>query len=156
MKKRDLVSSLSWIGFGAVFCIGAWQHGLMGAPGVPGPGCLPFIVGIILIFLSFTILFPAIFAPKGGNEPTERENFPPPKGSRKKLLIALIALFAYGAFLEYFGYLITTFFFLIFVLRWIEPQRWRTVFIFALLTAVLSYTLFVALKVELPQGFLGI
>jgi len=41
-------------------------------------------------------------------------------------------------------------------LRWIEPQRWRTVFIFALLTAVLSYTLFVALKVELPQGFLGI
>ena len=53
MKYRDFVSSLFWMGFGILFCVYAWQYGLIGGPGIPGPGCLPFIVGVGLISLSF-------------------------------------------------------------------------------------------------------
>ena len=49
MKNHDIISSLFWIGFGIIFCVGAVQNGIMLSPGVPGPGCLAFIVGCILI-----------------------------------------------------------------------------------------------------------
>jgi hypothetical protein len=51
---------------------------------------------------------------------------------------------------------ITTLLFLLFVLTFIEPQKGKTILIFAGLTTLLAYALFTALKVELPKGFWGI
>lgn len=155
MKYRDFVSSLFWMGFGTVFCVYAWQYGLIGGPGIPGPGCLPFIVGVSLISLSLTIFIPAIFSLKGKRQSGKTGLFPE-KDSWRKLLVALAALLAYGIILESCGYLLTSFLFMILVLRWIEPQKWRTVLICAVLATVLSYSLFTTLKVELPIGLFGI
>ncbi len=155
MKYRNFVSSLFWMGFGTVFCIYAWQYGLVGGPGIPGPGCLPFIIGVSLIFFSLTIFIPAVLSLNGQREP-EKNSFFPEKDSWRKLLVALLGLLTYGIILESCGYLLTSFLFMILVLRWIEPQKWRLVFIFAALAAVLSYSLFTALKVELPAGFFRI
>jgi hypothetical protein len=154
MKNRDILSSLFWIGFGILFCIGAVQNGIMLSPGVPGPGCLAFIVGSVLIGLSFLVLVPALFKIKDllGNQ----EKFFPQNDSLRKLLIALLSLLAYALVLEPFGFFTTTFLFLILVLRLIEPQRWAIVFSFALVTTCLAYALFAALKVELPRGVWGI
>jgi putative tricarboxylic transport membrane protein len=155
MKYRDLVSSLFWMAFGALFCVPAWQYGLVGGPGIPGPGCLPFIVGLSLISLSLTIFIPAVKSVKEKTEP-EAERFFPEKDSSRKLLVALAALLTYGIVLEPLGYLPTSFLFMVVVLRWIEPQKWRRALIFAVLAAALSYTLFTALKVELPAGLFRI
>jgi hypothetical protein len=38
----------------------------------------------------------------------------------------------------------------------IEPQPWRTTFIFSLATTIISYTLFRALEVNFPKGILGL
>ena len=154
MRTRDILSSLFCIGFGTLFCIGAVQNGIMLSPGTPGPGCLAFIVGSILIGLSLLVLVPALFKIK---EPrNKREKFFPQDESFKKLFLSLFALLAYAIALEPLGFFATTLLFLLLILRFIEPQRWATVLSFALVTTCLTYALFAALKVELPKGFWGI
>ena len=156
MRTRDIVSSLFWIGFGAIFCVGAVQNGILLSPGVPGPGCLAFIVGSILIVLSLLVLIPALFPGRGGVQKTQEESFFPQSESLRKLFLALLFLSLYAFGLERLGFLITTLLFLILVLRFIEPQKRITVLSFSLTTAFLVWALFAVLKVELPIGFLGI
>lgn len=156
MKKRDRASSLFWMGFGVLFLIGAWQQGLI-REGVPGPGFLPFICGIALILLCLIVLIPALVAGKNENgKVREQEKFFPEKGSRRRIAWGLAALVAYGVGLPYLGFLPTTFFFILFTLRLMEPQKWIWVFPLSLSTALLTYMLFDALDVFLPQGILGI
>ena len=152
MKNRDLVSSVVWIVLGGLFVAGALHHGLM-RRGVPGPGFLPFFSGLALIFVSLFVFIPAL----GQREKAEsREDFFPERDSFRKLLLALVALVAFGAAMEYAGYLLTTFFFMFFVTWIMEPKGWRIFSVLALLTAVLSYLLFVVLlEVQLPKGLLG-
>lgn len=155
MKNRDLLSSFFWMVFGALFLIGALKQGLI-RKGIPGPGFVPFIVAIVLISLSFMVFIPALSKKTEGNQTTGSPKFFPEKGSFKKIFLALIALFAYGVALEYGGYILTTFVFMLFMSRLIEQIRWTKVFMIAFLTAILSYLLSFALEVQLPQGILGI
>ena len=71
-------------------------------------------------------------------------------------MIALAALFGYGMALGYLGYLLTTFLFMLSMGQLMESKGWLATTLLALLTAVLSYLLFVVLlEVQLPQGPLG-
>ena len=153
MSRRDIWSSLVWLGVGIIFIVGSLRQGLF-RRGIPGPGFLPFIIALSLIVLSFMVFFPALSRKK--KDAVEVENFFPEKGSFNKILFGLIALFAYGFALEYTGYLITTFVFMIFTSRIMERGKWTGPLIMAVLTAVLSYLLFVSLEVQLPRGVLGI
>ena len=156
MKKRDLLSSFLWMGFGALFLVGSLQQGLV-RKGIPGPGFLPFIAGIVLIALSLMILISALGNKEEEMEAIERRKFFPERDSLKKILFTLIFLFAYVISLEYAGYLLATFLFMLLISRRIESHSWKTLFILAISTAILSYLLFVVLlEVQLPPGILGI
>jgi hypothetical protein len=123
--------------------------------GVPGPGLLPFIGGIALTLLGIGVLIPALRKETGTREGVK--NFFPEKDSFRKIFLAVLALGAYGMGLEYAGFLLMSFLFMIFLLRFIEPQRWTVVLTASLLTAASSYLLFqFLLKVQLPRGILGI
>jgi hypothetical protein len=154
MRNRDVVSSLVWLGVGALFLIGSLREGLF-RKGIPGPGFLPFITALFLIALSFMVFIPAL-AEKGPGKGKKGEGFFPEKDSREKVLRGLAALFLFGAALEYIGYLGATFLFLVFTARIMERGKWKGPLILAVFTAVGSYLLFVVLlQVPLPQGFLG-
>ena len=154
MRSRDLLSSFIWMGFAALFIVGALQQGLF-RKGIPGPGFLPFFSGIFLIVLACIVFVPALGMRK--EEDARVEKFFPEKDSQKKILLGLGALFGYGIALEYTGYLLTTFLFMVLTSRIMEPERWRPILIVAFLTATLSYLLFVVLlEVQLPKGLLGI
>ena len=150
MKNRDLISGLFWMGFGAVFAIGGLQQGLV-RQGIPGPGSLPLIVGLISIGLSLVLVVQAL--PK---ESAPSKKFFPEKSSLRKLILALVSIVGYGLLLKSIGFMATTFLFLLFVQALIGREKWVTALSFSLLTAVLSYLLFTALQVELPRGILGI
>jgi putative tricarboxylic transport membrane protein len=151
MKNRDLVSSIIWMALGGLFVAGALQQGLM-RRGVPGPGFLPFFSGLALMFISLFVFVPALSRVKKA----EPGNFFPERDSFKKLLLALAALVAFGVAMEYAGYLLTTLFFMLFVPRIMAAKGWRMFTVVAILTAVLSYLLFVVLlEVQLPKGLLG-
>jgi len=151
LKHRDLVSSIIWMALGGIFVVGALQQGLM-RRGVPGPGFLPFFSGLALIFVSLFVFIPALNQkekPKSGNFFPERDSF-------RKILLALIALFAFGIAMEYVGYLLITLLFMFFAARIMEPKGWRTIALLAFFTAVFSHLLFVVLlEVQLPKGLLG-
>ena len=77
------------------------------------------------------------------------------RGSFTKILLAVGALVAYGIVIEYAGFFLTTLFFMLFALR-LKETRWRFITSLALLTAVVSYLLFVVLlELQLPKGLLG-
>ena len=149
MKNRDLVSSLFWLAFGAVFAVGGLQLGLV-RQGIPGPGSLPFIVGLALIGLSFILLFQAWVSKPGPGEKIFLE-----RKTLHKFGFSLVGLISYGLLLKTLGFTLTTFLFLFFVLRFVGRERWITALVFSLATALVSYTLFTSLQVNLPAGRLG-
>jgi len=154
MSRKETIGSLFWIGVGLFFCGGAFRYGLF-EEGVPGPGLLPLIGGIVLISLGTGVLIPAL--KKERNLKSAEKRFFPEKNSYRKLLLAVVALGVYGIALEYVGFLITTLLFMTFLLRFIEPQKWTVVLAASLLTAASSYLLFqFLLKVQLPKGIWGI
>lgn len=149
MKNRYLIINLFFITLGVIFSIGAMGYGL----GVSISGFFPFILGIIFISLSSFALILNI--KKRKDEMIER--FFPEKDSLRKLLLSLFALFFYAIALDYLGFLLTTFLFLIIELKFIESQKWKTIITAALLTTASSYILFdLLLKGQLPKGVLGI
>ncbi len=151
--NRDMVSSLIWIGVGGIFCAGAVSYKLFRA-GIPGSGFFPFLGGAILIALSL-ILFVSSLRRASGKR--EEEKFFPQRSSSRRISLALSSLLAYWAALEFLGFVPTTFIFILFLLRSIEPQRWTLSITTSALTTILSYLLFVVwLRVRLPQGILGI
>lgn len=154
MKYRDLISSFFWIAVGGIFCTGSLNYGFSRMRTIGG-GFFPFVAGIALISLSMVVLITALAAKKE-NGPV-KENFLPERDSLKKLLLALVALFTYVLVLKYLGFVLTTFLFMVFLLRFIEPQRWIVVFTAAILTSAIAYLIFnLWLKVQLPRGILGI
>jgi len=151
MRQRDIISSLIWILLGALFTVGGLQQGLM-RRGVPGPGFLPFLSGVALVLVSLFVLLPALVQARE----TARRAFFPERESFRKVAIALAALFGFGIAMEYLGYLITTFLFMLVLGQIIERRGWGGVLALASGTAVISYLLFVVLlEVQLPKGVLG-
>jgi putative tricarboxylic transport membrane protein len=150
MNKRDLISSVFWMIFGAMFTIGGLKYGLV-QQGIPGPGSFPFIVGLICIGLSLVVFIVAFM-----QKPLSFKNFFPQESSLPKLILALMSILGYGFLLKSMGFVLTTFIFLLFSLRLIGRENWVTTLIFSLLVAVISRILFTSLQVELPKGILGI
>jgi putative tricarboxylic transport membrane protein len=69
------------------------------------------------------------------------------------MVLTILALLGYAMTMEYLGFLLSTFVFLVFLLRFIEPQRWSTVLLGALLTSGVSFLIFeLVLKCQLPRS----
>lgn len=156
MKNREIISSLFWIGVGIIFDIGAIRYGVV-ASGIPGAGLLPLIGGSILLALSLMVLISALINKREDSKKMLKEKFFPQHESWKKVLLTVLALFAYWIAIEYLGFLLTTLLFMIFLLRFIEPQGWRITLVTAFLVTISSYALFeLWLKVQLPKGIFWI
>lgn len=152
MKNRDLLSSIVCFAFGGLFVAGSLLQGLI-LKGIPGPGFLPFLTGIALMLLSLAVLIPAARSSK--EKALSSGLFLEEGGSLKKVLLALVVLVGFVLILNIAGYLLTCFLFILFTSRLLEPTKWWVSFIMALVTAVLTYIIFVvAMEVQLPRGIL--
>jgi putative tricarboxylic transport membrane protein len=145
MKKLS-GSSLLLLLFSCFICIQSYRLNL-GTLNSPGPGLFPFGAGLILGLLALIVILQS--AREDGPERIEgRGNL--------KIVWVLFALVAYGLVLERFGFLVTTFGLLVFLLKVIVSQRWGRVLISALLSTLTSYVIFqIWLKAQLPKGFIG-
>ena len=155
MRNRDIISGLFWTVVGVIFLAGGWQYGIFRGS-IPGAGFFPFMASIIFIALSMSIWIPALWPEKTkGNRLDGREKFFSRADSRKRILLALTGLLFFWQSLGFLGFLLTTFFFIVFLLRFIEPQRWVTVLTTSILTTGITYVVFnILLKVRLPSGIL--
>jgi len=157
MRNRDLIGSLFWIAFAVFFITGSVKAGLI-RKGIPGPGFVPFLSAVVLISLALIIFIPALKRnQKEADGKAEKASLFPDRAGLKRVLVAPVVLFAYSFLLDYLGYLTTTVMFMLFSSRLVAPPKWRTNLIISVLTAVISYILFVVmLGIQLPAGLWGI
>jgi len=149
MKARNIVSSLVLILLGAVFCVASTRLGL-GNVTAPGPGFVPFLAGALLILFSLGTIF---------ETRPEAEAAPGPLfgGKRRKVVLSVLgSLFIYALILDLVGFILATFFILIFLFKVSEKQSWKVALGTSALTMVFTYFLFdYFLQITFPQGFLG-
>lgn len=150
MKKRDIISGIFWIIIGIGVCWGGLDLEL-GTLHDPGSGFIFFWVGIIIMALASAIFI------KGLKEISPEEDLGTifSKIKWKKVLAVAGALLAYSVLFSILGFLLTTIFFLIFLFKAIEPQRWSVAISLAIISSLTAYFVFYWwLKVQLPRGVL--
>lgn len=152
MKRYQISCALFLVLFGIFICWEARKLD-MGRVVKPGPGFLPFWLGLALIIVSLALLFNY-----------GRKKIDPSLSSQdlwkglhwEKVLYSLVALLLYALFLETLGYILATFLLMVFFFRAIEPQRWFVAISGAVVTSFITYALFkLWLQVQLPIGLWG-
>jgi putative tricarboxylic transport membrane protein len=120
----------------------------MGRVKHPGPGFLPFGLAICLIILSLVLII------KSWKGDVFVGPFWPQRSWLRPLLGVAILIF-FALVVEWVGFLITTFIFLMIWMGVIERVRWRTIISVSIGTTAALYLIFaLLLDVPLPLGFL--
>ena len=150
MRSVKICSSLFWLLFSAVISREAFRLP-MGEMKDPGAGFFPLMVALVTGLLALIALFHAFREQAGVPEAKSGERF-----RWWNLVVIFTALIAYGLTLETVGFLINTFWFMLLLLKVIEPQGWTKALVASLITAVVSELFFnVLLGAQIPTGILG-
>jgi len=153
VRTYDLISSVAFMALGVYFVFGGLRLGF-GKWGQPGSGFIAVLAGSLLCGLSGLWCVMAL-AKRWGPEATKR--FFSESGSLRRVLSLTLTLIGFTLLLEPAGFLLSCFLMMVFLMRTIEPQSWRTTLLFALLSTVLCVLIFqVWLKVEFPEGVISI
>jgi len=120
----------------------------------PGSGFIAVLSGSLLLVLSMLWLV-MTFLKKGSLEASRK--FFKKSGSYKKVSLTVFALAAYALLIKPLGFLLSTLLLMVFLLKAIEPQRWKLTLIMAITVTVLCVIIFqIWLQVQFPEGLLGI
>jgi len=147
MKNNDQRSSLIWCAIGLAIVFYSGKYGL-GTLSSPGPGFVPFLAGLAIGGLSLVVFLQQWRKGKGEKlkDLWTKKDWP-------TILKVMGALVLYAIVLKSLGFLLTTFFLIVYLFRVIESMAWRKVLIGAILTAFGSYIVFeVWLEAQLPTG----
>lgn len=149
--NNDQVSSMVGIIIGVLIVIHSLNYEI-GSLSSPSVGFFPLIEGLAILLLSLFGLVHASFQSLKGVGWN-----PIIKGAMwRRPLLAFISLLIYGLVVKYLGFIVTTVFFMAFILRVLERQRWSVVIITSILSALASYGIFeICLKSQLPSGLFG-
>jgi len=121
----------------------------------PGPALLPLACGLILILLGVILL---VQVRRGKTDSPQRPSgrlFPEGAAGRRVAFTLGGMLFSAVLFVP-LGFALTVFLLILFLMRTIQPQRWKVTILYAFLSAAGSFVVFkVLLKSQLPSGLLG-
>ena len=115
----------------------------------PGPGLLAFGAGAGTGLLALAV-FVRSFLSQPAIETGQGE-----KGIRRgKFSLICVSLFVYAALISWLGFALSTFLFVLFLLRAVQAERWWRSLVKAVLITVGNYVVFVVwLGIHLPRGF---
>jgi putative tricarboxylic transport membrane protein len=150
MKKYDQIFGLVWVALGVVMAIDALRLGLW-KDGAPGSGFMPLTIAVLLGLSGFSLTVSATFST--GQEEGNTVVW----GDMKSLFIPLVALLVYISVLTTIGFLLATFLFQFFLLKFTAPKKWVVPMVTSLLIVVFCHVVFsLWFKLQLPAGILGI
>jgi putative tricarboxylic transport membrane protein len=150
MKKYHIIVIIFWIWLSLFVTVLSYKLNL-GRFHSPGPGLMPFILGVLLLIVSLYLLIISLFKIGGKKEIPKKE---PSQIDFVKIGLVLISLFVYTLLLEKLGYLITTFLLLIVLFRSAGSKRWGSVLIASTLAVFLTYFVFTSFGLRFPAGIL--
>jgi hypothetical protein len=130
-----------WILFSIFFCLESLKLEI-GRPSRPGPGFMPLLIGIFMGTTSLITLLTMIWTKKEISRERRDDRLFASVHLRKPLLV-YVAVATYALTLNSFGYLISTFFLMFFLFKYIEPQKMLTALLATILTVCFSYLIFV-------------
>ena len=114
----------------------------------PGPGFLPFGLGVCLIILSLMLI--------SHNRRSKTSSLPFwPQQIWLRPFLGIVILGFYALVIDKLGFILTTFIFLLIWMGLIERLKWKTILSISVGTTIVLYLLFAFfLEVPLPKGFL--
>ena len=153
MKKHPIYVTLFWLALG-IF-VSAYSHYKLslGKLHNPGPGLMPFLLGLLFSIISFYLLMSSLF-----KRDKEKETLKEEQGqiNFRKVILVLASLFFYGLFLETLGFLIVTLITMTILFWTMGLVRWRSLGVASCLTVLVTYFLFTYLGVRFPPGILRV
>jgi putative tricarboxylic transport membrane protein len=150
--NADRITSMAWLALGLIAVYGSIELGL-GTAHEPGSGFLPLLASLFVNVMALIIFFKS-FGAGGKNSPAVSALW---KGLRWKRTLAygLITL-GYILVFEWLGFALSTFLFLILLLKGMEKLPWRKVLLISAVSTGFCYLLLsISLESELPRGILG-
>ena len=148
MKDYDFIPGVFFLILGLVIAYGAYNLGLGNFHHL-GVGMVPFLISLLIILMSTTILLPSHNikkAIKGIQKTWSGVMF-------KKLVPVSLYLACYGILIEIAGYIVTTLLFFFIILKTISQLKFWAIAITSILVVAISYCVFVLiLNVQLPSG----
>jgi len=151
LERRDWTSALFFMLLSIFVCEQSTGIGL-GTLRQPGPGLLSFGVGAGTGILSLVLLIKSFLyrttpiEPGRAKEPIRKEKF----------ILICVSFFVYAIAVEWLGFILSTFVFVLLLFRLIEANRWWNSLLKAVLVTAGNYLIFVIwLKISVPKGFLG-
>lgn len=151
MKKGDFYAGLVLLCFSALLVF--QSHKLPSVSGlILGPGSLPTGLGIVLAVLSLILIIQSF------NKKIADKEIPWPKGRYlwRAILIVLSFCF-YIAAVIIAGYTLSTFAFMVVLMRLMRSFKWKTVILTSFCITFCFYFVFkIWLEIPLPEGFIGI
>jgi len=154
MKNRDTITAIFWTVLGVTIAV--WSSTFpFGNLEDPGPAYFPAALGLIIAVIGILLLVREKKAEKPKTlRPLEPRVSHGPAVRRVVLYLAAMALSA--VLFEVLGFVLTMFLMILFMMRTIAPQGWRTALFYSLISALGSLFVFrILLKTQLPGGFLG-
>ena len=151
MKRNEIFLYTVWLGIGISVAAVSYNHLKLGSLDEPGPGLMPFLLGVCLSVCS-VLLTAHYFLVFKGKEKQDQE------GVRlrvvfKKIILVVSSLVVYILLFEKIGFVVMTFFFLLILFKIVDSRKWYWALLAAFLTVFTTYSIFcVLLGVELPLG----
>ena len=146
-KEPDLWSGIFLFLLGVVLCFFSWQIGL-GILSKPGPGLMPFLVGLALASLSFGLILQVLWRKAGASWEIRIK--------WGKILCVLGIMVAYGFLMERIGLILVTFLFITCMMKYVGSLSWVKALWGGAISSLASYFLFVyLLKTQIPHSFWG-
>jgi len=153
MKRAWQIMCLAFLAAAIVTLVSSFGYPYKDRLG-PGPGFFPIWLSLITGGLSLALFAQVTWGRKAPF--TQGSPLPENRAGTVRILIILGALMASVAFLDFLGFRITLFLFLIFLPLALGMRNWVIVLIFSLLGSLGVFHLFYYwLKVPLPMGVLG-
>lgn len=150
IKDANKFTSIFLLVASIFICIESYRLDI-GTYNEPGPGFLPFWVGVSILILSLLLLLLSFKE----NQERERENILAEK-RWKNILLVIASLFVYMVVLEKLGFIVSAFLFIVSLIGSIEPKKWYIVIIFAFASTLGAYLIFgIWLQSQLPKGIFG-
>lgn len=146
MGRGSILAGTILLALGIFVCHQALNLSL-GRASRPGPGFVPFGLGCVLILLSLLYLIRSFRTPGRRQGSEVRAGI-----YRIFLAVGLLCLFA--GFLNWLGYLISTFILFLVWLAFIERKRWDLSLSISLLALVVVYYFNLLFSVQLPRGLI--
>jgi len=151
MKKYPIYLIVFWLALGIFVSAYSYLKLGLGKLHTPGPGMMPFLLGLLFSIISFYLLVNSLFKRSMEDKTITEEQG---QINSRKVILVLASLFFYGLFLETLGYLIVTLITMTILFWTMGFVRWRSLGVASCLTVLVTYFLFTYLGVRFPAGIL--